>query len=143
MVVSIRIFGVLFSITGSRFGWRFLRCMSIDLRSRHYFVLVFDRLLTLTTVFDFAQTSLLYSRGGSNRGRLQDRENVSSGGASDRDRDSFSRWRDRQYFGPRRWLESALRDTFDKDSGKAFKIFQFPISIFPFFNVGFFHFYIF
>lgn len=31
---------------------------------------------------------------------------------SDRDRDSFSRWRDRQYFGPgRRWLESALRDS--------------------------------
>uniref|UniRef100_A0A1B6DHC7 HECT-type E3 ubiquitin transferase n=1 Tax=Clastoptera arizonana TaxID=38151 RepID=A0A1B6DHC7_9HEMI len=27
------------------------------------------------------------------------------------DRDSFSRWRDRQYFGPRRWLETALRDS--------------------------------
>lgn len=25
--------------------------------------------------------------------------------------DSFSRWRDRQYFGPRRWLETALRDS--------------------------------
>uniref|UniRef100_A0A8D8R3Z7 E3 ubiquitin-protein ligase hyd n=1 Tax=Cacopsylla melanoneura TaxID=428564 RepID=A0A8D8R3Z7_9HEMI len=24
--------------------------------------------------------------------------------------DSFNRWRDRQYYGPRRWLESALRD---------------------------------
>ncbi|XP_075236131.1 E3 ubiquitin-protein ligase hyd isoform X1 [Lycorma delicatula] len=32
------------------------------------------------------------------------------------DRDSFSRWRDRQYFGPRRWLETALRDSaLDKD----------------------------
>ncbi|XP_059478559.1 E3 ubiquitin-protein ligase UBR5 isoform X3 [Neocloeon triangulifer] len=41
------------------------------------------------------------------------------GDASDRDRDSFSRWRDRQYFGPgRRWLESALRDSgwADKDT---------------------------
>lgn len=68
-------------------------------------------------MFDVAQTSLLHSRGGGNRGRLQDRDNVSSGNSSERDRDSFSRWRDRQYFGPRRWLESALRDTFDKDSG--------------------------
>ncbi|KAI5715389.1 hypothetical protein M8J77_015250 [Diaphorina citri] len=25
--------------------------------------------------------------------------------------DSFNRWRDRQYYGPRRWLESALRDS--------------------------------
>ncbi|XP_066902270.1 E3 ubiquitin-protein ligase hyd isoform X4 [Halyomorpha halys] len=34
------------------------------------------------------------------------------------DRDSFSRWRDRQYFGPRRWLETALRDTnWDKEGG--------------------------
>jgi len=37
-------------------------------------------------------------------------------GERDRDRDSFSRWRDRQYLGPRRWLESALRDTsYDRD----------------------------
>lgn len=82
-------------------------------------MLEFDCLLTYWTMFDVAQTSLLHSRGGSNRGRLQDRDGVASGatGGSDRDRDSFSRWRDRQYFGPRRWLESALRDTFDKDSG--------------------------
>ncbi|OXU30332.1 hypothetical protein TSAR_012971 [Trichomalopsis sarcophagae] len=33
----------------------------------------------------------------------------------DRDRDSFSRWRDRQYYGPRRWLETALKDSWDKD----------------------------
>ena len=32
-------------------------------------------------------------------------------------RENFSRWRDRQYFGPRKWLESALKDTFwDKDN---------------------------
>lgn len=36
------------------------------------------------------------------------------------ERDSFSRWRDRQYFGPRRWLENALRDNtnWDKEGGK-------------------------
>lgn len=42
----------------------------------------------------------------------------------DRDRDSFSRWRDRQYFGPgRRWLESALRDSGwgEKDPGENIK----------------------
>lgn len=33
----------------------------------------------------------------------------------DRDRDSFSRWRDRQYYGPRRWLETALKDSWEKD----------------------------
>jgi hypothetical protein len=31
------------------------------------------------------------------------------------DRDSFSRWRDRQYFGPRRWLENALREPWSSD----------------------------
>lgn len=42
----------------------------------------------------------------------------SNSGGSERDRDSFSRWRDRQYFGPRRWLESALRESsWDKDPG--------------------------
>lgn len=65
--------------------------------------------------------SFLNSRGGSSRSRLSDRDapsNNSSGGA-DRDRDSFSRWRERQYFGPRRWLETALRDNaFEKDAGK-------------------------
>lgn len=41
----------------------------------------------------------------------------SSGAASDRD--SFSRWRDRQYYGPRRWFQSARDETqWDKDSGK-------------------------
>lgn len=32
------------------------------------------------------------------------------------DRDSFSRWRDRQYFGPRRWLENALREPWNSNS---------------------------
>lgn len=47
----------------------------------------------------------------------------SNSGSADRDRDSFSRWRDRQYFGPRRWLESALRDNgYEKDSGNYISI---------------------
>ena len=31
--------------------------------------------------------------------------------SSEADRDNIFRWRDRQYFGPKRWLETALRDT--------------------------------
>lgn len=33
-------------------------------------------------------------------------------------RESFSRWRERQYYGPKRWLETALRESgWDKDPG--------------------------
>ncbi|CAH1099387.1 unnamed protein product, partial [Psylliodes chrysocephalus] len=63
--------------------------------------------------------NFLNSRGSSGRNRIPDRDAPSNnaGGNSDRDRENFSRWRDRQYFGPRRWLETALRDnTFDKDA---------------------------
>ena len=38
-------------------------------------------------------------------------------GAEGTDRDSFSRWRDRQYFGPRRWLENALREPWNNSDG--------------------------
>lgn len=39
------------------------------------------------------------------------------------ERDSFSRWRDRQYYGPRRWFQSAREDSqWDKDNGKYFFI---------------------
>lgn len=57
--------------------------------------------------------------GGRNSGRLPDRDAPPGGGTgSDRDRENFSRWRDRQYFGPRKWLETALRDNpYEKDSG--------------------------
>jgi E3 ubiquitin-protein ligase EDD1 len=41
----------------------------------------------------------------------------STGGEAGADRDSFSRWRDRQYFGPRRWLENALREPWNNNSG--------------------------
>lgn len=56
----------------------------------------------------------------------RDRGNTSTGNEppSDRERDprdhreSFSRWRERQYYGPKRWLETALRDSgWDKDPG--------------------------
>ncbi|XP_045510523.1 E3 ubiquitin-protein ligase UBR5 isoform X7 [Colias croceus] len=52
--------------------------------------------------------------GGSGGGRAgASRESSSS--AQERPSE-FSRWRERQYFGPRRWLESALRDTsWDKE----------------------------
>lgn len=55
--------------------------------------------------------------GSSERNTDRDRDRR---GADTGERDSFSRWRDRQYFGPRRWLETALRDTsWDKDGGNA------------------------
>lgn len=38
------------------------------------------------------------------------------GNAETGERDSFSRWRDRQYFGPRRWLENALREPWNNNS---------------------------
>lgn len=72
-------------------------------------------------MFGSAQTcSFLNSRSGNSRVRLLDRDSGQNNSASsDRDRDSFTRWRDRQYFGPRRWLESALRDSSnEKDNGK-------------------------
>ncbi|XP_073983563.1 E3 ubiquitin-protein ligase hyd isoform X3 [Rhodnius prolixus] len=54
--------------------------------------------------------------GSSERNTDRDRDRR---GADTGERDSFSRWRDRQYFGPRRWLETALRDTsWDKDGVK-------------------------
>jgi len=36
---------------------------------------------------------------------------AASSSSGDRERDNIFRWRDRQYFGPKRWLESALRDS--------------------------------
>lgn len=53
-------------------------------------------------------------RGSSSRRLGNDREGERSS-ERDRDRDSFIRWRDRQYYGPRRWLETALKDSWEKD----------------------------
>lgn len=42
-----------------------------------------------------------------------------SSGAGAADRDSFSRWRDRQYYGPRRWFQNSRDETqWEKDNGK-------------------------
>ncbi|KAK9872968.1 hypothetical protein WA026_020316 [Henosepilachna vigintioctopunctata] len=58
------------------------------------------------------------NRGSGSRSRLADRDAPpTNNSGSDRDRENFSRWRDRQYYGPRRWLETALRDNpYEKDS---------------------------
>jgi len=59
-------------------------------------------------------------RSSSRRQAPSDRDRDQSDDASRRfhdTRDSFSRWRDRQYFGPRKWLESALSSSWDKDPG--------------------------
>nr|XP_029736104.1 E3 ubiquitin-protein ligase hyd isoform X6 [Aedes albopictus] len=39
-----------------------------------------------------------------------------SGGLSSAEREGFGRWRDRQYFGPRRWFQSGREDGWDKES---------------------------
>ncbi|KAG8042536.1 hypothetical protein G9C98_005170 [Cotesia typhae] len=57
---------------------------------------------------------VMRNRGSSSRRLGIDREGERSTDR-DRDRDSFSRWRDRQYYGPRRWLETALKDCWEKD----------------------------
>lgn len=57
---------------------------------------------------------VMRNRGSSSRRLGIDRDGERSA-ERDRDRDSFSRWRDRQYYGPRRWLETALKDCWEKD----------------------------
>ena len=44
------------------------------------------------------------------------------------------RWRDRHYFGPRRWLETALRDTwYERDvDGTKKKVYHHDVGIFAF-----------
>lgn len=42
-------------------------------------------------------------------------------GSGNADRDSFSRWRDRQYFGPRRWFQNSREESqWEKESGECF-----------------------
>ena len=43
------------------------------------------------------------------------------GGASvtlSSEREAFGRWRDRQYFGPRRWFQTGREENWDKDTGE-------------------------
>lgn len=87
-------------------------------------------------MFQFPETSLLYSRVRSERNQSN---TGTSSGAAERgspasgvpasgsgslnpvstasDRDSFSRWRDRQYYGPRRWFQTSREESgWDKDA---------------------------
>lgn len=84
--------------------------------------------------FTLNDTTLVFCdrRGSSSSSRrlgsTSERDRGDGADRSDRDRDRdrdhvrehFSRWRGSQYFGPRRWLETALRDSsWDKDSGNS------------------------
>lgn len=58
-------------------------------------------------------------------GRCNSSGNNAGGSSSNAgpERDSFSRWRDRQYYGPRRWFHGARDDAqWEKDSGELFKM---------------------
>lgn len=65
-----------------------------------------------------------------------------AGNSSNVDRDSFSRWRDRQYYGPRRWYQSSREDPqWEKDTGKCKTNLCHSTStdgriLFPFFSVS-------
>lgn len=112
--------GFLLTICGLVYQFWFLaKQIEFALCFLHFLLTLISRCLTL-----LAQTSFLHSRNSSSRNRLADRDappTNNSGSGLDRDtitRDSFSRWRERQYLGPRRWLETALRDSaFEKETG--------------------------
>ncbi|XP_035430151.1 E3 ubiquitin-protein ligase UBR5 isoform X5 [Spodoptera frugiperda] len=68
-------------------------------------------------IFGYAAIRSRSGGGGSSSGGRGGASRESSSSTQERPSE-FSRWRERQYFGPRRWLESALRDTsWDKDGG--------------------------
>ncbi|CAH2068813.1 unnamed protein product, partial [Iphiclides podalirius] len=66
-------------------------------------------------IFGYAAIRSRNGGGGGGSGGRAGASRESSSSTQERPSE-FSRWRERQYFGPRRWLESALRDTsWDKD----------------------------
>ncbi|CAB3231410.1 unnamed protein product [Arctia plantaginis] len=68
-------------------------------------------------IFGYAAIRSRSGGGGGSSGGRGGASRESSSSTQERPSE-FSRWRERQYFGPRRWLESALRDTsWDKDGG--------------------------
>ncbi|XP_026726187.1 E3 ubiquitin-protein ligase UBR5 isoform X6 [Trichoplusia ni] len=68
-------------------------------------------------IFGYAAIRSRSGGGGGSSGARGGASRESSSSTQERPSE-FSRWRERQYFGPRRWLESALRDTsWDKDGG--------------------------
>merc|ERR1719402_141916 len=58
-------------------------------------------------MFGYSQTR---GRSSSTARRSSERSTERERGSAEPDRDNIFRWRDRQYFGPKRWLESTLRD---------------------------------
>lgn len=85
----------------------------------------------------FGYTPTMRNRGSNSSGSSRPRTSNSSGTVrrSDpdversSDSDPFNRWRDRQYLGPRRWLETALRDNSysDVDNKKKDMLTQSPL----------------
>ncbi|XP_038209535.1 E3 ubiquitin-protein ligase hyd [Zerene cesonia] len=66
-------------------------------------------------IFGYAAIRSRSGGGSGSGGGRAGASRESSSSAQERPSE-FSRWRERQYFGPRRWLESALRDTsWDKE----------------------------
>ena len=70
-------------------------------------------------MFGYAQARV---RTSSTNRRSTERTVDRDRSSADTERDNIFRWRERQYFGPKRWLETALRDPAwqdsDKDGGK-------------------------
>lgn len=57
----------------------------------------------------------------------------SSSSAAVGERDAFSRWRDRQYFNPRRWFQNSRDDTaWERDTGLIIKFIH--LKFYVFFN---------
>uniref|UniRef100_A0A182T2U2 Uncharacterized protein n=1 Tax=Anopheles maculatus TaxID=74869 RepID=A0A182T2U2_9DIPT len=56
--------------------------------------------------------------GGSSSGGAGGPSGVSGGsGLNSAEREGFGRWRDRQYFGPRRWFQGGREDVWEKEAG--------------------------
>ncbi|XP_060810644.1 E3 ubiquitin-protein ligase UBR5 isoform X1 [Amyelois transitella] len=72
-------------------------------------------------IFGYAAIRSRSGAGGGSSGGRGGASRESGNSAQERPSE-FTRWRERQYFGPRRWLESALRDTsWDKDGTESKK----------------------
>ena len=66
-------------------------------------------------MFGYAQSRV---RSGSSSRRSTERTSDRDRSTSEADRDNIFRWRERQYLGPKRWLETALRDPAWSESEK-------------------------
>ena len=66
-------------------------------------------------MFGYAQARV---RSSSTTRRSTERSVDRERSTAETDRDNIFRWRERQYFGPKRWLETALRDPAWQDTDK-------------------------